>query len=338
MRNDKLIPGAILVIIGVLFLLDNFNVIDFSWGNFFHLWPILLVIAGVNLVFAHNRSTGATLARIAVLVAGMGILIYGGVRGKSYSRSNHNGWNFNFDDNDRNDSSDNSDNNNDDSGNSDNHGSITKVEGNGHYQESYKPSVKFARLNIRGAAASYTLKEATTQLFEAETKEFNNKYILKSTGDSITRTLDFDMTNSNHHGSFNFGNKKSNKAVLKLNAAPEWEINVKAGAADMDFDLSGFKVKKIKFEGGAASFDVKMGQPVGETNLEVSAAASALVLSVPQNAACRITAETGLSSNSFAGFDKIDDNKYQTAGFDKAANKMYIKLNGAVSNFKVKQY
>ena len=52
MKNDKLIPGLILVLIGAAILLANYGYLHFHWYNIFRLWPIFLVIGGVNLVFA----------------------------------------------------------------------------------------------------------------------------------------------------------------------------------------------------------------------------------------------------------------------------------------------
>ena len=56
MKNDKLIPGVILVLIGGAILLANYGYLHFHWWNIFRLWPILLVIGGINLLFAHNKS------------------------------------------------------------------------------------------------------------------------------------------------------------------------------------------------------------------------------------------------------------------------------------------
>ncbi|EHQ25289.1 LiaI-LiaF-like domain-containing protein [Mucilaginibacter paludis] len=332
MRNDKLIPGTILVIIGILFLMDNFGLIHFSWSNFFHLWPIILVIAGVNLVFSHNRSGVATAIKIIVLIVGLGFLIFSGLRRHQYDNNWDFGFNRHYDYND----SDTTDDNDDDEMDGD---SIVKVEGNGHYQEAYKPEIKLARLNITGGGTSYTLKDATNNLFEADTKEYSDRYVLTSSVDSATQTLDFDMNNKHHHGiHFNFGGNKANKAYIKLNNNPEWEIRVQTGATKLDFDLTNFKIRKLKLEGGAASFHVKMGQPLAESRVEVSTGVSEVSLNVPQNAACRITTETGLSSKSITGFQNTGENEYETPGFDKAANKMYIKLSGGISDFKVKQY
>ena len=77
MKNDRLIPGLILVLIGAAFLLDNFGYIDFHWSNIWHLWPIFLIIGGVNLVFAHNKSPLATTLKIGVVILGFGLLLFG---------------------------------------------------------------------------------------------------------------------------------------------------------------------------------------------------------------------------------------------------------------------
>jgi hypothetical protein len=330
MKNDKLIPGAVLVIIGTLFLLDNFGYINFSWGSFFHLWPIIPIIAGVNLVFANNRSGTATAIKLAVLIAGMGLLIFNGLTHRTY-RDSWSNWHFN-----RNNNDDFSIDDDNDSDSTDVKNTVTK--GSGHYIENYKPGVQSAVLNINGGGASYNLNGVTNALFEASTREYNNQYVLKANTDSATETLDFDM-NSEHHGvNFIFGGKHSNTAELRLNTNPEWEINVNAGATKLDFDLSPYKVQKLSLEGGAGSFNIKMGMPLAETNVEISTGVSEVKLNLPKNAACQITTDTGLSSKTFTGFDTKDDNTYETPGFDKATNKMYIKLSGGISDFKVRQY
>jgi hypothetical protein len=334
MRNDRLIPGTVLVIIGVLFLLNSFNVIDFNWFSLFHLWPILLVIGGVNLIFAHNRTPVATAVKIGVLIVGMGILIYSGLnKHNDYGRDN---WRSVFRHFDR-DYTDTTDNDND----SINIGSTNA----GHYLETYKPEIKEAVLNINGGATRYILKDTTNNLFEADTKGLSGMYSLKSNSDSTIQTLDFDMDGNNnnrrHHGfNFTFGNShgKANTAFLKLNSAPEWKINVEAGAAKIDFDLTKFKIRNLTLEGGAAAFDVKMGEPLAQTNLDISTGVSSITIFIPKGAACHITTDTGLSSKHINGFNNVGDDEYETAGFDKATKKMYINLSGAISDFKVNQY
>ncbi|MDB5153205.1 MAG: hypothetical protein JWR54_1956 [Mucilaginibacter sp.] len=328
MRNDKLIPGMILVMIGAIFLLNNFGYINFHWSNLFHLWPIFLVIAGVNLVFANNRSAWATILKISVVVAGFALLIFGNFGDRYRWWWPHHSYRYNNDDN--NDAGDESD-------NDDNMGKITKVEGNSTFTEPYNATARVARLNISGGGATYNLHDTTGQLFTANTKEFFGKYQYDHQQQDSVYVMNFSMKD-NKNGHFNWGSDKSNIADLKLNVNPEWEINVQTGASKIDFDLSKYKLRSLVLKGGAASFSVKVGQPLATTNLQVSTGVSEVTIEIPQNAACRIETDSGLSSTSFEGFTKKDDGHYETTGFDAAKNKIYIHMSGGISDFKVRRY
>lgn len=314
MRNEKLIPGIILVFIGALILLDNFGYFNFSWSVFISMWPVVLIIAGVNLVLAHNRSGGAMFVKILVLLVGMGFIVWQGTHADRDAYR----WRFSA--------------GRDDSGNN--------REVKGSYTEPFNPVVQTASLNITGGAASYTLLDTTNQLFYAETRESNTGYSLKTTIDSTNAVVDFDMGNnhSRHHGFFFFDKGRSQHADIKLNVNPVWDIDVESGASSLKLDLSKFKVRKLSFEGGAASCDIKMGQPLASTNINIQTGASSVNISVPQNSACRISTDTGLSSKHIEGFNKKGDSEYETPGFEQAANKMYIHLEGGFASFKVTRY
>ena len=113
MKNDKLIPGLILVLIGAAFLLDNFGYINFHWSNIWHLWPIFLIIGGVNLVFANNRTPLATMLKIGVVILGFGLLLFGNFGNRwgfpFYSYTTHDHHNNNNNDSDDDDDDDDDD-------------------------------------------------------------------------------------------------------------------------------------------------------------------------------------------------------------------------------------
>src|ERR1700753_2787185 len=77
MKNDKWVPGLVLVLIGAAILLANFGYLHFHWWNFFRLWPIFLIIGGVNLVLSHNKSPWASILKISVVVFGIGLILFG---------------------------------------------------------------------------------------------------------------------------------------------------------------------------------------------------------------------------------------------------------------------
>ena len=336
MRNDKLIPGMILVMIGAIFLLNNFGYINFHWSNLFHLWPIFLVIGGVNLVFANNRSAWASILKISVVVAGFALLLFGNF-GNRYGGWwwPHHSYHYYRDNSDNNNNdSDNDDDNDDD----DNGSKIVKVRGSSTFNDPYNATVKVAQLNISGGATSYRLDDTTNQLFNAVTKETFGRYEFNHHQEDSVYVIDFNM--KDHHNGFEFhnDNDNGNQVNIKLNPNPIWNVKLDAGATDVNFDLSKFKVRTIKLNGGAGSFALKLGQPLAVTDIDISTGAASVKFTIPQNAACRITKSSAFSSDDFEGFVKKGDGDYETPGFDAAKNKFTIHFSGAMSGFEVKRY
>lgn len=318
MRSNRLIPGIVLVLLGTVFLLRNYGLVDIHWSNIFHLWPILIVIAGVNMIFANNNAPWAIALKIGVIVVGFGLLFFGNFN-RSYRLFQGNDIEFDIDDDGVEDSD------------------VHRSETTRFFEEHYNDSIKTARLNIHGGATSYKLSDTTDQLFSAEAREYFGKHTLSTSTTDSSSVIDFRMRN-NKFKNFGFNNNKSNKATFKLNIKPEWELDINAGATDLDFDLTKFKIRKVDIDGGAASFKVKFGQPLNITTVKVNTGASDVDIRIPRGAAASIDVHTGLSSDDFEGFVKIRDHRYETPGYASATNKFDIKINGGVSDFNVKRY
>lgn len=53
----RLVGGAILVLLGLLFLLDNLNLYNFNFGDFIaDFWPVALILAGAAIIYRQMRS------------------------------------------------------------------------------------------------------------------------------------------------------------------------------------------------------------------------------------------------------------------------------------------
>lgn len=329
-------PGVILVLIGAIVLLRNFGYLHFHWSNLIYLWPVFLVIGGVNLLLSHNRAIWATVVRVTVVVVGICFILFGNAGSKHHFAPTFYFNHHDRDDDDDMDMSDNDDNNDDNDTLKNN---IVKVDGNSFYRTSFTSGTKVARLNLSGGGTTYNLSDTTTDLFAANVKEYSGRYTLKNhVDDDSVHVVDFNMDNE-HRKHFTWGDNKSNTATLKLNSTPEWDVNIKAGATSLDFDLNKFKVRSLVLSGGAAAFNIKLGQPVtNNTKVTISSGVSDITVSVPKDAACMITSSTGLSSNNFDGFNNNGDNEYKTPGFDSAKNRIYITISGGLSDFKVRRY
>ncbi|WP_295767487.1 DUF5668 domain-containing protein [uncultured Mucilaginibacter sp.] len=320
MKSDRLFSGLVLVIIGVVFLLNSFNIIHFSWWNIWKLWPIFLVIGGVNLLLSNTKAAWAVIVKVLVLVIGVGLIVYSGTRPRNQSLP---GWQFNFDDNDNDDDSDRD-------------GDVKSTRNSNTYSEAFVAGTKVARLEIAGGGTTYELKDTTNDLFHAEAREHFGDYGLSTTKEDSITVVDFSM--SKHNQKFNFGDGGMNKVSIGLNLAPVWDIELKGGAAEIDFDLTKFKVRNVDINGGATSTDIKLAANMPVTNVSVHAGASETKIMVPKNAGCDIEMHGGLTSKHFDDFTKVSNTHYVTPGFENATNKIYLKLKGGVSEFRVERY
>jgi hypothetical protein len=162
------------------------------------------------------------------------------------------------------------------------------------------------------------------------------KYSLRRTTRGDVSVLDFSMRGKSK---WDLDGADGNTAVLKLNAKPLWDLNLKMGAGTADLDLSTFKVNKLSIEGGAASFTVKLGAPVQTTTVDVKTGVSEIKFSIPKEVACKINVQSGLSSNDFEGFEKQADGSYETKDYKNSFDKsIVINLKGGLSDFEVNRY
>lgn len=321
MRHDKLVPGAILITLGLIFLLQSFNLLHIHWGNILYLWPIFLLIGGINLIFANNRTVWASTLKIGVVILGLGILLFGNFDNSRNGWWPHYVYHYN------------SDNDDDDDNDGDKKG-IVRVEGNSTFNLDYNDSIHIGKLNINGGAASYEIRDTTNQMFQAFTKDHGGLFSFKSSVKDTVAVLNFNMKDGKH---IMFGKNKGNKATIKLNTKPIWDIDVNIGAAGADFDLTKFKIRNLNLNAGAAGFNAKLGEPLKDTRIDINTGAAGVDISIPKDAACKIIS-SGLSSDDFEGFTKVGDDHYETPGYASAKNKFYIKLDGAFVGFKVRRY
>ena len=66
--------ALVLIGIGVAALLANAGILNFSWTGLLALWPLLLVVVGVDLLLAHRAPLAALALDVAVLAVGLVLL------------------------------------------------------------------------------------------------------------------------------------------------------------------------------------------------------------------------------------------------------------------------
>ena len=318
MKTDRIIWGIILLFIGGVLLLENFNVIEFHWRSVWRFWPVFLILAGINILFTRKNSQVGGYISIGVLVIVLGFIFFRGQQppqgrdwfGNSFNRD----VDIDFDNNDHND--------------------VDRIV----FSEPFTAvASNKAVLNISGGGTSFDLDGETDSLITADVRSKNGNFSLEKVSSDSLNTVNFKMQEKNGKQKWSFG-EGGNDVDLRLNTQPEWTINMNMGAGEADFDLSNYKVRSFRFDGGAAALEIKVGELLPITDVVVKTGVADVKISVPEGSGCRIKTKTGLSARDFNGFVKKSDGVFETSNYQGSSNKVFIVLDGGLSNFEVSRY
>jgi hypothetical protein len=86
---------VILIIIGVLFLLDNLNIMSIDWGSIWKLWPIIIIALGLEILLGRRVSFGSVLLVVIVLVIAGAAVWWSVVIGTGDRTTEHFTWPLN---------------------------------------------------------------------------------------------------------------------------------------------------------------------------------------------------------------------------------------------------
>ncbi len=308
MSYRKIFWGLLLVIIGVLFILKNTGVLFFSWHTMWQLWPVILILWGISIIPVKDWIK-LVLSLLTVIVTFFAIQQYG-------PKDSHK-WDFEW--NDRNDR----DNNDEDNA----------IVYNNVMSENFDSITKFAELKLNIGVGNFKIKETTDKLIEVRHDNNNANYSMTAKAeDSLTR-IDLSL----EKGDFHKGNIR-NDVEMKLNVNPVWDLDLNVGAAEVNFDLSGFKTRNLKIQGGASDIELTLGSILPLTDVKLEAGAASITIRVPESAGCEIISNTFMSSKDFKGFTKIGKQLYQTPNFATSTNKIKIDLQAGVASINVERY
>ena len=271
MKNSNLFWGGILVALGVLFILNNFDFLNFNWWSIFRLWPMLLVLLGVTLLPIKNSIK--LVLTFVVLAATVIILLTNTTfsQGRSYRYNWDFGNRYDYENN--------------------------YQRGNLHYYEPFTSDVTEATLKIEAVAGEFIIRGTTDNLFDFRQDGNIGPYVFSTNKKGNHQYLDFSLENSNIRM-----RRLINDVDIQLNREPVWNIDLGSGAAKIDLDLSKYKTRNIEIEGGASSTHLKLGDLYQRTDVKIQSGASSINIAIPEDAGCELTTQTVLSSKKLFRF------------------------------------
>ena len=302
---------VILISLGLLILLSNLGYITSGWRILWNLWPLILVFWGIAVLPV--RDLYKIISVIVVLA--FTITFFSRLTNHAPWWGFHNGWQQHYDWND-------------DEGDST----------SGTYSEqnlSVAPDslTKRGVLDLDAAAGSFTIEGITSDFLSFKKTGDIGNYSLTSNDTLGVKKISLSLEKGHVSNSVH-----SNKVDIRLNEKPTWNMTFDIGAAEMNLDLTNYKVDTISVDAGASSIKMKLGDKSPCTRVSLNAGASSIKVEVPQGAGCQINSESFLISRNFKGFDKKADHTYQTSNFLTSKNKIYITIETAVSSIDVSRY
>ena len=293
-----------LILLGLFGLLWNFNVLpDGFWGEFWTLWPLLLVAVGVNLVLSRRRAWLGSAAALAVVTGSLAAAWVLAVANPSASPSLTIG------------------------------SESISVKSDGAQSARLNLTLAAGDLTLTSGAPSGLLLSGGSQGSIAESTE-QRVSVSRSGGRS---TMDVRL---NSDWSFQFpprrGDPSSSRWVLRHAEGIPTDIRIETGASDLNLDLRELNVQRLNVDGGAADIDVVLPANAGRTTADFSIGAAELDITVPDGVAALIDFEGGISSLNIdeSRFPKQGD-RYVSPDFESATNRVTIKIAAGVRDITI---
>jgi hypothetical protein len=297
-RGARGISGAVILIgLGVAFLLNNLGVITFNWWALWRLWPIFLILIGLDIVL--GRSTiGSIIAAMIGLVVVVGMIYWVGTTSSPTPRPS--GQTITRD--------------------------IEQIElGDVDRLEAYV-EIGAASATIEGLADSRYVAEGTY------TTDENLDLLVEydrhgSRGDLSVSQGDPDFW-------FPTGPGYIGELDLEITESVPVDLKVDAGVGSLDMDLSGFNLESLKVDGGAGEVVIVLPDE-GVFEVDINAGVGRVELTVPASQEARVEIDGGLTSvNLSERFQKVDDEKWETRNYTESSG-LIINIDSGVGEIQI---
>ncbi len=305
--------GLLLVALGTVLLLNTTGALPFSiWPELFSYWPILLVLVGVKIILA-PRAPLISAGLIVLAVAGTVTAAYFSIPEHEYDEPArvtyvepladteilHLGMGFVG-------------------------GSVEMTSDSG--DATYPPRLLAADFSNRPARVIRDRSGRLTELYLST----DGPVVRFSSDDGYAR----DVPESGSEFSFSMSGLVDWRLMVSPNVAVELEIN--AGAADLDLDLQDLNVRKLRVGAGASDIRILLPVDAGQTHVVIESGAADVEIVVPHGVAARIVNEAFLSSTQIDSTRFLEtDDGHQSPDYYNAENRVSIEIDAVAADITI---
>lgn len=298
-RRTPVVGPAILITIGVLALIQNFGQLPANfWTTLWRLWPLVLVLVGVEILISQLRLPWAASFLLALLVIAASItgVVYVATnaplaveRGPREVRQ-----------------------------------VATELQG----ATSARVRLEFGAGDLRvGATSGGNIMQGDFSEAGGQRSEVGYS---ASGGQGDLR-----LTIAGRGGPF-ITSSNRNSWDVRLNDSIPLDLRVEAGLSTSTLDLTRLKLSALRVEAGLSTTQVNL-PAAGDYRAHISCGLSTTTITIPQGMAARINVKSGLSSLSVdeTRFHRSGDT-YTSPGYETAANRVDLTVEGGMATISVR--
>ena len=301
-RAGGLIWAALFVGGGIVLLLNNFGLLGWGvWIEIARLWPVLLIAAGIAIIFGRRTLIGGALAALLVLAtigAGVGLYVYGPSNGYFGT-------------------------------------------GNGQVLTSEtidQPTqgATSANIVIRATVSSLTINDMsdngkliTGKVSILQGERVTSNYSVDSGVGNYTLGSEGPQDIGNF---FNINGRRIERNWnFSINRNIPTSLSVNTGVGVANINLSHLKLTNLDINTGVGNSTMIMPSS-GDFQARVERGVGNVVIQIPSNMAARIRLDNGLGNNNVTGNYNRNGTEYVSPNFDTSTNRIDLQVTGGVGN------
>jgi hypothetical protein len=305
-RRGGVVGPLVLIFIGTVFLLQNTGYLPpNTWQNLWRLWPVILVLAGIELLLG-NRAPWPVVALLGALVlvggtVAMGLSMAPSVATNAVERS-------------------------------------TSTALGGATQATVTLRFGAGELNV-GPLVSPGPDQLAVMDYTGPAELTPEPRYSPTVGG--TGRLEYQLNTRSRAPSFiPFVGGRSDALHMDVNLNPTVPIaalNVQMGATDAHLDLSNLKVASMDISLGAASAWLRVPQAAGSTTAHISGGAATITIEIPQGVGAQIHHSGGLETVDVDQdrFPLVSEGVYRSPGYETATNKVDLTIETGLTTIEV---
>jgi hypothetical protein len=298
----------LLIALGLVFLLQNFGLISgISWLAVARLWPLLLILIGLDIAFARRWPLPTLAVEVLVIAAGLALVAYAPNLGPGI---------FTFSD-----------------GNGPGLTDVTVPRGD---------ATQVSLTANAGATRAYHLSGGSTGLVEAHSA--NPDLRVRNSAPRVSGRADVRLDQVSSNGFLHPANAADIQVRLASDVPTSLTINV--GAGEFDIDLSDIRVTDARVNVGASSMRFVLPKPSGNVDIRMNGGASSITITVPDGVEARIATTGGflslrsdnarLGTGGNAGGCIACGNSVETSGYSAARDRVTLTISAGATSIVVR--